>query len=49
MNFSFQEIENKIGYVFHNKALLKTAFTHSTYANQTGEKDNENRGAPDKN
>lgn len=41
MNFSFQEIENKIGYVFRNKALLKTAFTHSTYANQTGEKDNE--------
>jgi ribonuclease-3 len=41
MNFSFVEIENKIGYVFRNKELLKTAFTHSTYANQTGAKDNE--------
>ena len=41
MSFSFEEIENKIGYVFRNKELLKTAFTHSTYANQTGAKDNE--------
>lgn len=41
MSFSYTEIENKIGYVFRNKELLKTAFTHSTYANQTGEKDNE--------
>ncbi len=41
MSFSYTEIENKIGYVFRNKELLKTAFTHSTYAKQTGEKDNE--------
>ena len=41
MNFPFAEIENKIGYTFRDKALLKEAFTHSTYANAFGCKDNE--------
>ena len=27
-------LENKIGYVFQNKALLKQALTHSSYANE---------------
>lgn len=41
MSFPTQEIENKIGYVFQNKELLKIAFTHSTYVNAYGGKDNE--------
>ena len=41
MAFPYAEIENKIGYVFEDKALLKEAFTHSTYANAHGGKDNE--------
>ena len=41
MKFPISEIENKIGYVFQNKALLEEAFTHSTYANAHGGKDNE--------
>ncbi len=41
MSFPFTEIENKIGYTFRDKALLKEAFTHSTYANVNGGKDNE--------
>ena len=41
MDFPVKEIENKIGYTFRDKALLKEAFTHSTYANQHGGKDNE--------
>lgn len=36
-----QEIENKIGYVFTNKTLLETAFTHSTYGKEHGVPDNE--------
>jgi len=39
--FPFAEIEKKIGYVFQDKALLQEAFTHSTYANTCGGKDNE--------
>ena len=39
--FPYGEIERKIGYTFRNKALLKEAFTHSTYANAHGGKDNE--------
>ena len=39
--FPIEEIEKKIGYVFRDKALLKEAFTHSTYANAYGGKDNE--------
>lgn len=41
MKFPITEIENKIGYSFQNKALLEEAFTHSTYANAHGGKDNE--------
>ena len=40
-NFPVDEIEEKIGYEFKNKALLKEAFTHSTYANAYGGRDNE--------
>ena len=36
-----REIEDKLGYSFQEKALLKQAFTHSTYANIWGDKDNE--------
>ena len=39
--FPYTEIERKIGYTFRDKALLKEAFTHSTYANAHGGKDNE--------
>lgn len=41
MDFPIQEIEEKIGYTFRDKGLLKEAFTHSTYANLHGGKDNE--------
>ncbi len=41
MDFPFAEIEKKIGYTFREKSLLKEAFTHSTYANAHGGKDNE--------
>lgn len=41
MTFPHEEIENKIGYTFRNKTLLEEAFTHSTYANAHGGKDNE--------
>ncbi len=29
-----EELENKIGYIFKNKKYLKTALTHSSYANE---------------
>ena len=29
-----EEYEKRIGYTFHNKALLETALTHSSYANE---------------
>ena len=41
MLFPTQEIEGKLGYTFHDKGLLKQAFTHSSYANIWGDKDNE--------
>ena len=41
MFFPYQEVEKKIGYVFRDKALLLEAFTHSTYANAHGGRDNE--------
>ena len=41
MQFPISEIEEKIGYVFRDKTLLREAFTHSTYANAYGGKDNE--------
>lgn len=39
--FPYTEIEERIGYQFTNKQLLKQAFTHSTYANTYGGEDNE--------
>ena len=39
--FPFGEIEKRIGYTFRKKELLIEAFTHSTYANKHGGKDNE--------
>lgn len=41
MIFEVSEIEEKIQYTFKNKSLLKTAFTHSSYANLNSLKDNE--------
>ena len=41
MPFPYTEIENTIGYTFRDKSLLQEAFTHSTYANAHGGKDNE--------
>lgn len=41
MAFPYAEIEQRIGYVFQDKALLKTAFTHSSYAHRHGGKNNE--------
>ena len=32
--YAREELENRIGYVFENKALLKQALTHSSYANE---------------
>ena len=40
-NLNISEIEKIIGYKFKNKELLKTAFTHSSYANIHGIKSNE--------
>ena len=36
-----EDIEKKLGYTFCNKALLETALTHSSYANEHGCKSNE--------
>ncbi len=41
MSFPYAEIEEKIGYEFKEKRLLKQAFTHSTYANLKGVESNE--------
>ncbi len=41
MSFPFAKIEEKIGYTFQNKGLLRQAFTHSTYANLKGVESNE--------
>ena len=41
MSFPRAEIEQKIEYVFQDERLLETAFTHSTYSNAHGGKDNE--------
>jgi ribonuclease-3 len=32
-----KELQHKLGITFKNEALLKTAFTHSSYANENGE------------
>ena len=39
--FPYQEIEKKLGYTFKRKQLLLEAFTHSSYANRYGGKNNE--------
>ena len=39
--FNFDEICKIIGYTFNNQNLLKTAFTHSSYANQHLKESNE--------
>ena len=41
VSFPYGIIEDIIGYSFQNKDLLVEAFTHSTYANKHGGKDNE--------
>lgn len=41
MIFDIDGIESKIGYVFSNKMLLRQCFTHSSYAHEHGEDDNE--------
>ncbi|MBQ8322664.1 MAG: ribonuclease III [Clostridia bacterium] len=41
MDFPYAEVEQKLGYVFHNKKLLQQAFTHSSYSNRYGTGDNE--------
>ena len=38
---NLKQCEQIIGYTFKNKALLKTAFTHSTYTNENGGLNNE--------
>ncbi len=37
----FSQIEEKIGYTFRDKRLLETAFTHASYAGETGTESNE--------
>lgn len=34
---TYNEIENKLGYKFNNKELLKTALTHKSYAYENGD------------
>ncbi len=41
MSFPFAEIEEKIGYAFRDRELLRQAFTHSTYGNLHKRPDNE--------
>ena len=39
--FDINAVEQKIGYVFNDKMLLRQAFTHSSYAHEHNQKDNE--------
>jgi ribonuclease-3 len=41
MIFDIDGVEEKIGYRFKNKMLLRQCFTHASYANEHGEQDNE--------
>ncbi|HOJ47631.1 MAG TPA: ribonuclease III [Bacillota bacterium] len=36
---AIEELEQKIGYAFHNKELVKTALTHSSYSNEIKHKE----------
>ena len=38
MPLQAEELQNRIGYQFRDLSLLKRAVTHSSYANETGEK-----------
>ncbi len=40
-DFPYKEIEKKLNYAFKDRKLLKNAFVHSSYANETGLPDNE--------
>ena len=40
-NFNYEEVENKIGFCFNNKKLLKQAFIRSSYAQENGRPSNE--------
>lgn len=41
MIFDVSEVENRIGYSFKDKMLLRQCFTHASYAYEHGENDNE--------
>ena len=41
MSFPWTDIEQKIGYTFRNKQLLREAFTHASYSNHYGGQKNE--------
>ena len=41
MIFDIDGVEERIGYSFKNKMLLRQCFTHASYANEHGELDNE--------
>ena len=36
--YTMDMLEQRIGYCFHNKALLKQALTHSSYTNEQDRK-----------
>ena len=42
MIFYTHDCEEKIGYSFKDKLLLRTCFTHTSYSNEHGEESNEN-------
>jgi ribonuclease-3 len=39
--FDISSVEQKIGYVFKDKMLLRKAFTHASYAHEHNQEDNE--------
>ena len=41
MRFPYAEIEQRLGYAFKDKTLLKTAFTHASYSHRFGGENNE--------
>ena len=38
MALPFERLEEKLGYRFHNRDYLSRAVTHSSYSNETGER-----------